>query len=106
MSNPLREITNLPVNESVLVTPVKTATTKPAKVKKAAAAPKPIKATKAGATKPKKAAKTATPAAAKHDYPSYIDMIHEAILSLENPKNGVSRIAILKVNIQNFCLTF
>jgi hypothetical protein len=103
MSNPLKEITNLPVNESVLVTPVKAATTKPAKVKKAAAAPKPIKATKAAAPKPKKAAKTA---AAKHDYPSYIDMIREAILSLENPKNGVSRIAILKVNIQNFCLVF
>jgi hypothetical protein len=98
MSKPLREITNLPVNESVLVTPAKSATTKPAKVKKAAAAPKPIKATKATASKPKKAA--------KHDYPSYIDMIREAILSLENPRNGVSRIAILKVNIQTLCLIF
>jgi len=88
MSNPLREITNLPAESApVTTTPVKSAEPKPVKVMKAAAASKPKKATKA---------------AAKNDYPSYIDMIREAILSLENPKNGVSRIAILKVNIQNF----
>lgn len=92
MSNPLKEITNLPEKSApVTTTPVKAAETKPVKVKKAPAAPKPKKATNA---------------AAKHDYPSYIDMIREAILSLENPKNGVSRIAILKVSIHNFCLIF
>jgi hypothetical protein len=92
MSNPLREITNLPEKSApVTTTPVKAAETKPVKVKKAPAAPKTKKVTKAEA---------------KHDFPSYIDMIREAILSLENPKNGVSKIAILKVNIQNFCLIF